>query len=102
MPTATEPAEWVASEAGGALLGLLAVGAGKKRAVYAVAAVRCEDARAFALVKTAGGTDDEARGYVVRVTGAGVPYSCECRGWLRWDRCKHTGEIGRLVSEGQL
>jgi MYXO-CTERM domain-containing protein len=104
MPTAAkpEPVEWVASEAGGALLGLLAIGAGRRRAVYAVCALPCDDGRGFALAKVEGGTDDEASGYAVRVTRGGRPLSCECKSWLVRDYCKHTREIGKLVSEGKL
>src|SRR5438128_1337862 len=42
--------------------------------------------RAFQLKKIAAGTDPEADGYTCLVAADGRGHSCECRGWLRWNK----------------
>lgn len=97
-----EVVEWEPATSGFALAGLLAVGTGRRRVVYAVQETTTDRGRAFVCVKVEGGSDDEATGYVVCVTNAGNPWSCECRGWLRWNHCRHTQEVGKLVAEHKL
>lgn len=59
--------------------------------------------RSFDLVKLrADAGDKEARRYRCEVTVGGLPVSCECRGYLRHGKCKHTRSIGRLVYERVL
>lgn len=97
-----EVVEWEPATGETALAGLLAVGTGRRRVVYAVQETPTDRGRAFVLAKVEGGTDDEATGYVVQVTAGGQPRGCECRGWLRWNHCRHTREVGKLVATGAL
>lgn len=58
-------------------------------------------ARGFVLEKLAGGTDAEAENYAVLIDPS-THHSCECKGFLRWDRCKHIDTLVELLAEGAL
>lgn len=98
-----EAVQWEPAEAGSPVAGVLAVGLGDKRGVYAVAELPAvEGLRCFVLRKIEGGTDPEANGYGVRCKASGEPWSCDCRGWLRWNRCRHTDAIRELIENHKL
>lgn len=102
-PKPVEAVEWCEADVGGALRGMLGLGEGKRRAVYAVSELRGYAPRTFILSKYSGGTDDEATGYVVACTHGGQPVDCECRGFLRWGTpCRHLLAVGEMVFKGQL
>lgn len=64
-----------------------------------------EGGRGFQLVKVEGGSDGEATGYAVFVArpGSGEAPSCECKGFLRWNKpCKHLAAILELLRNRQL
>ena len=56
--------------------------------------------------------DIGGRGFAVHRLGQGELYhvrvgktedtSCECMGFLRWDRCKHVAGLGALIRKGEL
>lgn len=97
-----EVVEWEPATGGFALAGLLAIGTGRRRVVYAVQETPTDRGRAFVCVKVEGGTDDEATGYVVQVTHGGSPFGCECKSWYVRNYCRHTREVGNLVASGAL
>jgi hypothetical protein len=69
---------------------------------YAVVELPTDRGRAFRLEKIPGahGDDAEALNYDVTCDG---PYSaCECKGFLRWRRCRHVEAVTLLVNERGL
>ena len=64
---------------------------------YTFLEIRCEiGGRGFAVHRLGQGEL-----YHVRV-GAPEDTSCECMGFLRWDRCKHVSSLAALVKKGEL
>ncbi len=83
--------------------GTLALTVRRQTAVYRVEefpAPAEPGGRGFQLVKLAGGSDPEARDYAVLCRADGRAGTCECRGYLRWGRCKHLAALLDLVATG--
>lgn len=91
-------------------LGVVTISVGKKSARYLVTEVGSPDAirRAFRLSKPAGepATDEEADHYDVvcgrEGDGPARARGCECRGFLRHNRCKHADAVALLLDRGTL
>jgi hypothetical protein len=81
----------------GPLCGLLQLDDGKDAPMYAVCEVKGDAPRCFEVQKL-----DGSEPYMVGLTYGGQARSCDCLGWLRWSKCRHTEEVGRLVSEGKI
>src|SRR6476619_1172475 len=63
---------------------------------YTFLEIRCEiGGRGFAVHRLGQGEL-----YHVRV-GAPEDTTCECMGFLRWDRCKHTAALAALIRKGE-
>lgn len=104
MTHGAQSVQWEPAQSGSAVAGVLAVGTGKARGVYAVAemAQPATELRAFLLRKLEGGTDPEANGYGVRCTKTGEPWSCDCKSWLARNYCRHTSAIRELIESHKL
>src|SRR5215475_3133022 len=64
---------------------------------YTFREIRCEiGGRGFAVHRMGQGEL-----YHVRV-GAPEDTSCECMGFLRWDKCKHIASLAALIRKGEL
>ena len=64
---------------------------------YTFVEIRCEiGGRGFAVHRLGQGEV-----YHVRV-GTPENTSCECMGFLRWDRCKHTASLAALINKGEV
>lgn len=82
----------------GPLRGLMQLDDGKRDPMYAICEVAGGDApRCFEVQKL-----DGSEPYMVKVTHGGCPVACDCLGALRWGKCKHLEEVGRLVFEGKI
>ena len=62
---------------------------------YLVAKVASDFGSGFRVSKV--GSEDE---YHVNLTADG--HSCECKGFLRWNRCKHSAGLAALQQAGKL
>ena len=79
------------------LCGLLMLDDGQAAPMYAVCEIAGDAPRCFEVQKL-----DGSDPYMVKVTHGGTPMACDCLGWLRWSKCRHTEEAGRLVFEGKI
>lgn len=78
-------------------VGMFCIEIDGKAQFYTFCEIRCEiGGRGFALHRSGQGDL-----YHVRV-GAPEDTSCECMGFLRWSRCKHTAAIAALIRKGEL
>ena len=78
-------------------VGVFKLSAAGKSQFYVFHEVRCDiGGRGFAVHRLGLGVL-----YHVRV-GAPADCSCECMGFLRWDRCKHVGGLQALTRQGLL
>ena len=78
-------------------IGAFCIAAGGAAQFYTFCELRCEiGGRGFAVHRLGQGEL-----YHVRV-GRPEDASCECLGFLRWDRCKHVAGLAALVRKGLL
>jgi hypothetical protein len=91
-------AGWAARLACGAgLLRLREAGAAPDH--YFVSALPADYGRGF-LVEKIGPAGQVVETYHVNVNGR--QSLCECKGWLRWQRCKHLEALTALIEHGKL
>lgn len=88
-------------------LGIMECVVGKKSSRYVVTELAVApqfDARGFRLTKPQGepATDAEAGSYDVLIQRRGAGHRCECKGFLRWNQCKHVDALVALCENGQL
>jgi hypothetical protein len=77
--------------------GLLRITVGKDTADYFLARIPADFGTAFKLEKVG---EEDATPYHVNLNG---PQStCECKGFTRWNRCKHKDGLAALVAAGRL
>src|SRR6478609_5170588 len=78
-------------------VGVFCITAGGRSQFYAFHEIRCDiGGRGFAVHRLGLGNL-----YHVRV-GAPEDTSCECMGFLRWGKCKHTAALAALIRKGDL
>jgi hypothetical protein len=78
-------------------VGVFCIEAGGTSQFYTFLEIRCEiGGRGFAVHRLGQGDL-----YHVRV-GAPEDASCECLGFLRWNKCKHTASLTALIKRGAL
>jgi hypothetical protein len=77
--------------------GIVVITVGRQSDQYFVSRIPSDFGRGFCLEKIG---DAESTAYHVNLSDAGN--SCECRGFLRWDRCKHADGLAALVKAGRL
>jgi hypothetical protein len=78
-------------------VGVFCIGAAGQCQFYAFCEIRCEiGGRGFAVHRLGQGEL-----YHVRV-GKPEDTSCECMGFLRWGKCKHTAALAALVRKGEV
>jgi hypothetical protein len=78
-------------------VGVFCIEISDKAQFYTFLEIRCEiGGRGFAMHRLGQGEL-----YHVRV-GAPEDTSCECMGFLRWDRCKHVASLAALIKTGAL
>ncbi len=70
----------------------------RERAVYGVDPIRCDFSGTVACRFTKLATKAS---YDVTCGPEGAK-SCECRGWLRWNKCKHTAALAKLVERNLI
>jgi hypothetical protein len=58
--------------------------------------------RAFRCEKVRGGSDKEETAYDVLTGDAGEPDACTCKGFQRYQRCRHLDCLRDLLAEGRL
>ena len=77
-------------------IGVLCIDTGGKCRFYTFLEIRCEiGGRGFAVHRLGQGEL-----YHVRV-GRPEDTSCECMGFLRWGKCKHTAALAALIRKGE-
>jgi hypothetical protein len=77
---------------------------GKEQCGYYLTELPAADlGRVFHLAKfsTDIGTDTEARSYDVLISDDGR-HECTCKGWCRFQHCKHTESLVALINAGKL
>jgi hypothetical protein len=87
------------------LAGTLAIEGKAKRdtAEYTVTEFPTAWGRGFQLSKLTAGTDAEAEGYACLIPRDGAGATCECRGFLRWNKpCKHIEALQSLVANNWI
>ena len=78
-------------------IGVFCISDGKKSQFYTFREIPCEiGGRGFAVHRLGQGSL-----YHVRV-GTPEDMACECLGFLRWGRCKHTAGLAALTRRGLL
>lgn len=82
--------------------GLLLLGADRTATEYLVVEFAADGGRGFRLAKVTEGTDAEADGYDVFACGKTKAVTCHCRGYERWQGCKHADAVAALLNDGQL
>src|SRR5579859_5442943 len=89
-------------------VGLLAITVGKERTSYLLERVPADFGAAFALTKLAlveiePGVHQQQADCVYHVhLDRELGDSCDCKGFIRWRRCKHHGAVAELVRRGLL
>jgi hypothetical protein len=71
---------------------------GKEQADYFVTELPADFGRGFKVEKM--GPDADGNAYHVNLDGASK--TCECQGFNRWHRCRHTDGLAALVAAGRL
>jgi hypothetical protein len=66
---------------------------------YFVSALSADFGRGF-LVEKVGPAGQVVETYHVNVNGQ--QSLCECKGWLRWQHCKHVESLAALIDHGRL
>jgi hypothetical protein len=79
--------------------GILTITVGKEAAEYLVWPMASDFGRAFRLDKV---MDCDAITYHVLLDPEGSKHSCECKGFLRWNHCKHIEGLLALHQGGRL
>ena len=77
--------------------GVVRIAVGRAADDYLISRVPSAFGSGFLLEKVG---DAEGAAYHVHLSGEGP--SCECRGFLRWDRCKHADGLAALQQHGKL
>src|SRR2546423_1132156 len=78
-------------------VGIFCIDTAGKCQFYTFREIRCDiGGRGFAVHRLGQGEL-----YHVRV-GAPEDTSCECMGFLRWGKCKHTASLAALIRKGEL
>ncbi len=89
-------------------IGLLAITVGTDRTCYLLERVPADFGAAFALTKlalveVATGVFEQRPEYTYHVhLDRQLGDSCDCKGFIRWRRCKHHGAVAELVRRGLL
>src|SRR6516225_4015227 len=77
--------------------GILVITVGKQTDQYFVSRVPSDFGRGFCLEKIG---DAENTAYHVNLSAE--RNTCECKGWCRWQHCKHADGLAALVAAGRL
>jgi hypothetical protein len=78
--------------------GVVRIRVGSDSADYLLTPIPADFGRGFRLEKVG----LESRGEVYAVNVDGNAGTCECKGFLRWGRCKHRDGIQALIAAGKL
>jgi hypothetical protein len=77
--------------------GVLRLTVDKEVSIYRITEIECETGgRGFRLEKLDEATQEPVETYHVRVHGE--TRSCECKGFCRWNKCKHGDAVLKLVT----
>jgi hypothetical protein len=90
-----------AENAAAPVAGTLAVTARRVTCTYRVEEFPADGGRGFLLVKLTAGSDRAETQYAL-FCGAGAAPNCECKGFVRWGRCKHAAAVGVCLANGWL
>jgi hypothetical protein len=82
----------------GAAPGVIRISIGKDAHDYFLTELPADFGRGFRLEKI--GTDGEPIAYAVNIDGD--KRTCECKGFGRWQRCKHVDGLAALLAAGLL
>src|SRR5262249_9805945 len=74
---------------------------GEESRAYALVTLKSDFGDAFRLTKADDG-DGHAEEYDVLLDMEHKFHTCECRGFLRWQHCKHVDSLLALVQSGRL
>lgn len=78
-------------------VGLLKIQVGKDEDLYHVRRIEADQGQAFEVTKVNLQEPD-----VYHVNLDGLACSCECKGFLRWSRCKHVDALRTLTERGNI
>ena len=89
---------------GGARSGYLLIDTDRSRSAYLVDEVPTRwRGRAFRFRCLGGGSDKDATGYDVFLSlDPAQPHLCDCKGYQRYHRCKHTSATEAIVNNGWI
>jgi hypothetical protein len=76
--------------------GVVRITVGKEVNDYLLQSLPSDFGRAFRLTKQ----EEDGESYDVMLSGEHS--SCECKGWLRWKRCKHRDSLQALRQRGLI
>jgi len=98
----------VAPMAGGMAIVCITVGS-EEPGYYRVETAPSDFGRAFRVVKLELSADGpngfqcrEGEAYDVCLDTAGTAHQCACKGWLRWNNCKHVYGLLALLERGKV
>jgi hypothetical protein len=77
--------------------GVVRIVVGKESADYFLARIPADFGAAYQLQKIG---EEDATPYHVNLNGR--QSTCECKGFTRWNRCKHTDGLAALTAAGRL
>ncbi|MDB5313480.1 MAG: hypothetical protein JWO38_7682 [Gemmataceae bacterium] len=85
-------------------IGTITIKTGRKYARYAIAEIpTCFSGRAVRMTKSLADREiGEPGSYDVLVGRGGQDRRCECKGFLRWNHCKHEATLRALLTNGWL
>jgi hypothetical protein len=77
--------------------GLVRISVGKEAADYLLSRIPADFGTAFRLEKVG---EEDATPYHVNLNGRQT--TCECKGFARWNRCKHADGLAALSAAGKV
>jgi hypothetical protein len=80
--------------------GIVRIRVGKESQVYFLYELPADFGRGFKVEKMPADPADEEVSYQVNVDGDAK--SCTCKGFCRWNKCKHSDGLAALIAAGVL
>lgn len=87
---------WVVDHGGDT--GVIRITEGEQVDLYAIAPIPVDRGTCYRLAKLVDGHVENT----YRVVCDGRRSSCQCKGWLRWRKCRHVSGLAKMEAEGKL